>query len=92
MKVSQADFINQVADRCDEGKGLVAEVLGAIQVQITANLKAGNGTALASLGSIEPVHRVARDGINPKTKEPIKIAASNSAKLRVGKALKDALN
>ena len=92
MKISQADFIEQVATRSGESKGLVAEIINATQAQITENLKAGNSTALVSLGSIEPTHRDARRGINPSTMEAIDIAASNSAKLKVGKTLKEALN
>lgn len=93
MKVSQAEFIEHVADRLPgETRSTVGEFLDAFQAEITENLKAGNATALSKLGSIEPTHRDARDGFNPSTKEKIRIGASNSAKLKVGKALKDALN
>jgi DNA-binding protein HU-beta len=92
MKVSQADFIIQVAKRSDHGRATVIEILSDIQAQITDNLKAGNSTALVSLGSIEPSHREARMGRNMHTGESIQIKASNSAKLKVGKTLKDALN
>ncbi len=92
MKVSQTEFILQVAERSGESKTVVGNILSATQGQIIANLQAGKYTTLTQLGTIEPTHRDARNGRNPATGEAMWIGASNSAKLKVGKALKDSLN
>lgn len=93
MKVSQSKFIAQVAVFSGKTEETVKTVLDAIQDSITYNLKSGIATVLSpSLGIIEPTYREARDGRNPSTGKAMKIAASNSAKLKVSKALKEALN
>jgi DNA-binding protein HU-beta len=48
--------------------------------------------SLLGFGSFSVVKRKARTGLNPKTKEPMKIKASKAPKFKPGKALKDALN
>ena len=47
---------------------------------------------LVGFGTFSVSRRAARDGRNPRTGETIKIKASNLAKFKAGKALKDALN
>ena len=44
------------------------------------------------LKKVEVSKRAAREGRNPQTKKTIKIPASNAAKFKAGKALKDAIN
>jgi DNA-binding protein HU-beta len=46
---------------------------------------------LTGFGSWLVVKQKARTGINPQTKEKIKIAATKVPKFRAGKALKDAV-
>ena len=43
-------------------------------------------------GNFEVVTREEREGRNPKTGEPMKIAASKTPKFKPGKALKDMVN
>ena len=47
---------------------------------------------LVGFGTFEVKERAARTGINPQTKQPVKIAASKAPSFKAGKALKDALN
>ena len=42
-------------------------------------------------GSFEVKKRAARTGLNPRTKEPVKIAATKVPVFKAGKALKDAV-
>ncbi|MBO7374741.1 MAG: HU family DNA-binding protein, partial [Lachnospiraceae bacterium] len=42
--------------------------------------------------TFEVVERAARTGLNPLTKEKIKIKASKAPKFKAGKALKDKVN
>ena len=56
---------------------------------ITAELKKGEKIQISGFGSFEIKEKSARDGINPKTGEKIKIAASKTPTFKFGKAYKD---
>ena len=58
---------------------------------VTAALKAGDKVQLIGFGTFEVRERAARTGINPQTKETIKIAASKSPVFKAGAALKSAV-
>ena len=58
---------------------------------ITAALKDGDKVTLVGFGTFEVRERAERQGINPRTREPITIAASKSIVFKPGKALKDTL-
>ena len=59
---------------------------------VSKSLKKGEDVALVGFGTFTVAKRAARTGINPKTKETIKIAASKTPKFKPGKALKDSIN
>ena len=48
--------------------------------------------ALVGFGTFTAKQRAARDGINPLTKEPMKIPATVAASFKAGSKLKEALN
>ena len=52
---------------------------------------AGDSVSLVGFGKFEVKDRSEKMGINPRTKEPMKIAASRLPAFRAGKALKDAV-
>ena len=54
-------------------------------------LKAEDKVQLVGFGSFEVKARAARTGRNPRTKEPVEIAASKAPVFKAGKALKDAI-
>ena len=47
---------------------------------------------LVGFGTFEVSSRAAREGRNPQSGKPMKIAASKAPKFKAGKALKDMLN
>ena len=47
---------------------------------------------LTGFGTFNVADRAAREGRNPRTGEPIKIAASRQPKFKAGKGLKEAVN
>lgn len=59
---------------------------------VTDELKADGKVQLVGFGTFEVAQRAAREGINPLTKQPMKIAASKAPKFKAGKGLKDTLN
>lgn len=64
----------------------------AAEEVIIETLKSGDKIPLVGFGTFETKKRSARDGINPATKQKIKIAASVSPSFKPGKPFKDAVN
>ena len=55
-------------------------------------LASGDGMVVKGFGSFSVTQRQARTGRNPRTGEPLQIAASKSVSFKASKALKDAVN
>lgn len=89
----KADIVDAIADGV-EGitKKQAADAFDASVEAIAQMLKDGDRVQIPGLGSLSVSHRAARMGRNPKTGEAIKIAASNVAKFKMGKELKERLN
>jgi DNA-binding protein HU-beta len=78
-----------------EVKGTKAEAerhLNAMIETVKTSLKKGKDVNLIGFGKFDVIKRKARNGINPQTKEKIKIAASKSPVFKAGKAFKDLVN
>ncbi len=59
---------------------------------ITANLKNGEKIQISGFGTFDVKCKPARDGINPKTGEKIKIGETKIPTFKFGKAYKDEIN
>jgi len=90
--VNKSELIDLIASRADISKSSAGDALEAVLDGITGSLASGNNVTLVGFGTFSVSRRSARDGRNPRTGETIKIKASNLAKFKAGKALKDALN
>ena len=67
-------------------------VLDGFVTAVTDALKAGEKIQISGFGTFEVKEKAAREGINPKTGEKIKIAASKIPAFKFGKANKDSFN
>ena len=65
--------------------------MDAVLDTITGALKGGDEVKIAGFGTFSVANRAASTGRNPKTGEPIKIAATKLPKFKAGKGLKDAV-
>ena len=74
----------------DTTKAAAEGAVNAVLDTITKNVKKGP-VQIIGFGTFAKVKRAARNGINPKTKEPIKIKASTSVKFKPGAKLKAAV-
>ena len=63
--------------------------LDSVVAAITAGLKNGEKVQISGFGTFEIKNKPAREGVNPKTGEKIKIAASKIPAFKFGKAYKD---
>ena len=66
--------------------------LDAVIGAITDGLNEGEKVQISGFGTFELKVKPARDGINPKTQEKIKIAATKLPTFKFGKAYKDSFN
>lgn len=90
--MNKQDFIVAVATETGVTQVEAAKIINAAFDVITETLKKGEDVTIAGFGKFEVRARQAREGINPITKAPIKIAASKAPAFKAGKALKDAVN
>lgn len=58
---------------------------------ITKSLSRGEEVSIPGFGSFKVTRRAAREGINPRTGEKIKIPAKTVPKFKAAKSLKDAV-
>ena len=90
--MNKSELIDAIAAAADLPKASASRALDAVVDSITDSLKKGDPVALVGFGTFAVKERAARAGRNPQTGETIQIKASNLAKFKAGKALKDALN
>ncbi|WP_374621883.1 HU family DNA-binding protein [Devosia sp.] len=86
------DLIGAVAEKAGLTKAQAGEAVDAVFDAITASLKSGDEVRLVGFGTFAVSKRKASVGRNPATGAEIKIPASNQAKFKPGKGLKDAIN
>lgn len=89
--MTKSDLISVVAGKTGLSKKDSDKAVSAVFEAITDALSEGDKVALVGFGTFEVKHREERQGINPRTKEPITIAASKVPAFKAGKALKDAV-
>ncbi len=89
--MKKQDFIKAVASEAKLSQDAVANALNSMIDVITGEMKAGNEVNITGFGAFKVSKRAARNGVNPRTGESIKIAAMNSPVFRAGKTLKEAV-
>jgi DNA-binding protein HU-beta len=88
---NKAELVAAIAEQAGLTNADAGAALDAFVGQIKDALKKGERVAIAGFGSFSLGHRAARTGRNPQTGASIQIAASNTARFKAGKALKDAI-
>jgi DNA-binding protein HU-beta len=89
--MTKAEIIDAVAAGAKISKAASAKAVDSFTGAISKSLKKGKKVTLVGFGTFSVTKRKARKGRNPRTGEPIKIAASKSPKFSAGKALKQAI-
>ena len=90
--MNKSELIQDIADEAELSKHDAARFVDAFISVVTQELKDGNDVTLVGFGSFHTAQSAERKGRNPKTGEPLTIAARKTPKFRPGKALKDAVN
>lgn len=87
--MNKEELIESVAKMTGLPKTKINETLDAVEDSIVKALKKGERVALAGFGIYSVAKRKARMGINPQTREKIKIAAKKVPVFKAAKALKE---
>ena len=87
--MNKTEFINAVSEKSGLSKTDSKKAVEAFFETIAEEWKAGGKVALLGFGSFSVIEKAARQGINPRTKETIEIAARKSIKFKPGTELND---
>jgi DNA-binding protein HU-beta len=87
--MSKSQIISELAEKNAFNKKQTAAFLDSLVEMAYKNAK--NGFTIPGLGKLVLSNRKARMGRNPKTGEPMKIAAKKVVKFRVAKVAKDTI-
>lgn len=90
--MTKTELVAAMTEKAELSKKDAEAALKAFTETVAEELKKGEKIALVGFGTFEISERAAREGRNPSTGEPMKIAASKAPKFKAGKALKDAIN
>lgn len=88
---TKAELVSAIAEMAGTSKKDAEAVLQAFIDVVTKTLSKGEDVTLAGFGSFSVTQRQAREGVNPRTLEKIKIAATKTPKFKAGKKLKEAV-
>src|SRR6476646_2213106 len=91
MSMRKQDLIRAVARETALPETKVTSVVNSVFDSIEKALAEGDEVAISGFGTFRVVERTAREGRNPKTKEPMMIGPGKSPAFRPGAALKRAV-
>ena len=90
--MNKTELIAAAAEKTGMTKKDTEKVLNAALDAITAALVKGDKVQVSGFGIFEVKEREARTGRNPRTGEPMEIAASKNPAFKASKTLKDAID
>lgn len=90
--MNKTQLVEAVAKSTDLSKAKTADVVEAVLSAISGSLAQGESVTLVGFGTFAVASRNAREGRNPLTGNPIKIAAKKAPKFTAGKGLKEVVN
>ena len=89
--MQKTDFVKSVADRANVSQKEAKQVIDAALDIITESLKGGEKVTLTGFGTFEVRQRQEREGVNPHTRQKIKIAATKTPGFSASSTLKEAV-
>ena len=95
--MNKTELVAAIAEKAELSKKDAEKALKAFTETVAETLQNGDKIQLVGFGTFEVAERPAREGRNPRGKNPqtgkeIKIPASKAPKFKAGKALKDTVN
>ena len=90
--MNKNELVKVVADKTSLTQKDVAYVVDEFFAALSDELVKGDEVALAGFGKFVVKNRAARESINPRTKEVVKVPASKAVAFRPSKTLKETVN
>ena len=90
--MNKSELITSMAEKAKMKKKDAEIALKAFTESVEEALEKGEKVQLVGFGTFETRERAAREGRNPRTKEPITIPASTVPVFKAGKELKEKVN
>ena len=90
--MNKQELVTAIAGKSDLTKKDAEKFLSAFEDTITEALVSGKKVQLVGFVTIDVTERAEREGRNPQTGAPMKIAASKAPRFKAGKSLRDAVN
>jgi DNA-binding protein HU-beta len=90
--MNKSQLIDAVAKDAGLTKADTSRAVESLIDHVSRTLKKGEEVSLTGFGKFSVVKRAARQGVNPRTGERVKIKASKAPKFSPGAALKEAVH
>jgi len=90
--MNKSQLVDAVASDSGLSKADSARALDSLIASVTKSLKKGDDVSITGFGKFSVVKRAARQGVNPRTGERVKIKASKAPKFTAGAGLKQAIS
>ncbi len=90
--MNKSELIEAIAKDAGLTKADTSRAVESLLDTVTKSLKKGEEVAITGFGKFSVVKRAARQGVNPRTGERVKIKASKAPKFSAGAGLKQAVH
>lgn len=89
--MNKSELVESIAEKSGLNKSQAAEALDALIDTVQSVVASGDKLTLPGFGAWSRTDRAARMGRNPRTGEPVQIAASKGVKFTAGAGFKSAV-
>jgi DNA-binding protein HU-beta len=89
--VNKTELIEEIAQRTDSSKGEAQRYVESFEEVVAEALRSGEEIQITGFGKFYVREQKAREGVNPQTKEKLRIPASKVPAFSAGKGLKEVL-
>ncbi len=87
--MNKEQMVEAIAKKTGLSKKDAANALATVLDVVQSELSKGHSVVFTGFGTFAVAKRKAREGVNPRTGEKIKIAATKVPKFKAGRTLKD---
>jgi DNA-binding protein HU-beta len=90
--MNKSQLVDAVASDSGLSKADSSRAIESVLATVTKSLKKGEDVSITGFGKFSVVKRAARQGVNPRTGERVKIKAGKAPKFTAGAGLKQAIS
>ena len=89
--MNKTELIEEIAGRTDSSKAEAQRYVDTLEKVVTEVLKSGEEVQITGFGKFYVREQRAREGVNPQTKEKMRIPAQKVPAFSAGRGLKEAI-